>query len=558
MFPRLTKLSSVDQLFAILRVITIIGGVSWVFLTPLSQPVQTALIFTFGFFCVYSIVLYLLIFLTSLRIKTVYYIALLLDLLFLYLLVRLTGGIQSDFELAFLLLIALHAFYFGLSVGIVVAATSSFMYLLAGNFDINSSEWTTVALRLAFFFLGGITMGLLSRKERLDRQRIQHLNKILEQEKDKLSKILQGINAGLVLLDTDRKILWMNKIGEDWFGELENIQGQKCHAAFWNGRRFCDDCPTARCLKTGKIESGEIEFAHKDNEVRYYRITSAPLPDENGKTDRILELYQDVTEEKELQLHLIQSSKLAAVGELASGTAHEINNPLSAIAVCVQEIAESIAAPHYAGDAGFDSGITENLDYINKEIHRCKRITTGLLNLARKSEHRKVAVDINHLLRNVVMLVKYKARREQKEIRLELEPDLPIFMGEPDSLSQVFLNLILNAIEFTPAGPTIQIVSGMESSDLLCVKIIDQGFGIAPQNMENIFKPFFTTKPLGYGTGLGLPISLRIVKMHGGRIEVDSQLNKGTTLKVFLPVVESENTVTEERENNKEISLEHS
>jgi signal transduction histidine kinase len=546
MLSRVKKLSSVDQLFAILRIITIIGGISWVFLTPLSQSAQTALIFTFGFFCAYSIILYLLIFLTSLQIKTVYYIALFLDLLFLYLLVRLTGGIQSDFELAFLLLIALHAFYFGLSVGIAVAATSSFVYLLAGNFQIDTSEWTNVALRTAFFFLGGVTMGLLSRKERIDRQRIQNLNKDLIQEKEKISKILQGINAGLVLLNTDRKIIWMNKISEEWFSSLEDVQGKKCHAAFWNDHRFCDDCPTARCLKTGKIESGEIEFSRKNDEVHYYRITSAPLPNENGKIDRILELYQDITEEKELQLHLIQSSKLAAVGELASGTAHEINNPLSAIAVCVQEIAESLAAPHNAGDESFDAEISENLDYINNEIHRCKRITTGLLNLARKSEHRRAPVDINHMLRNVVMLVKYKARREHKEIRLTLAADLPILQGEPDSLSQVFLNLIFNAIEFTPADSTIEVRSGKENKDLIFVEVIDQGFGIAPQNLDKIFKPFFTTKPLGYGTGLGLPISLRIVKHLGGRIEVESKLNKGTIFKVVLPIEEREGFAIEE------------
>jgi signal transduction histidine kinase len=546
MLSRVKKLSSVDQLFAILRVVTIVGGVSWVLLTPLPQSAQTALMRTFGFFCVYSIILYLLIFLTSFQIKTVYYIALLLDLVFLYWLVRLTGGIQSEFELAFLLLIALHAFYFGLSVGIAVAATSSFVYLLSGDFYIHSSEWTTIALRLGFFFLCSVTLGLLSRKERIDRERIQHLNKDLVQEKKKLSKILRGINAGLVLLSTDRKIIWMNRISEEWFSSLENAQGKKCQAAFWNGNRFCDDCPTARSLKTGKIESGEIEYARNNDEVRYYRITSAPLPNEKGKIDRILELYQDVTEEKELQFHLIQSSKLAAVGELASGTAHEINNPLSAIAVCVQEIAESIAAPHHAGDESFDAEITENLNYIKNEIHRCKRITTGLLNLARKSEHRRMAVDINHLLRNVVMLVKYKARREQKEIRLSLGSDLPILQGEPDSLSQVFLNLILNAIEFTPAGPTIEVRSGKENEDFIFVEVIDQGFGIAPQNLDKIFQPFFTTKPFGYGTGLGLPISLRIVKHHGGRIEVDSKLNKGTIFKVVLPLEEREGFSIEE------------
>lgn len=541
MLPGFKKFSSVDQLFAVLRVITITGGISWIFLAYLSPLHQTALIRTFAFFCLYSIVLYLLIFFTPVKIRTVYTGALFLDLLFLYFLVRLSGGFESEFLLAFPLLVALHAFYFGLSPGLGVAAVSALVYLLAGSENIAAADPLTLALRIGFFFLAAAAMGLLSRKERLDRENIQRLNKELEQEKDKLSKILQGINAGLVLLDEQRRIIWLNKIGEEWFGPLKTVQGKKCHAAIWNGHRSCEECPTAHSLKSGKIESGEVEFSLNEQEVRYFRITSAPLPDENGKVDQFLELFQDVTEEKELQLHLIQSSKLAAVGELASGTAHEINNPLSAIAVCVQEIAESIAAPHHYGDQGFDAEITGNLEYIKNEIHRCKRITTGLLNLARKAEHRRAAVDINHLLRNVVMLVKYKARKEQKEIRLSLAADLPEISGEPDALSQVFLNLILNAIEFTPAGPSIEVTSGRENAEFIWVKVIDEGFGIAPQNLENIFKPFFTTKPLGYGTGLGLPISLRIVKNHGGRIEVESQLNKGTTFKVVLPINEKDN-----------------
>ncbi len=538
MLSSLKKLSAVDKLFALLRVIAIAGGVTWLFLTPLPSQQATRLFLTFGFFCFYSILLYTVILMKPDAIRTLYYFAFFLDLIFLFLLIRLTGGFQSDFLLAFLLLIALHSFYFGLHFGLFVAALASVTYLFAGGISAFPENWVVVALRIGFFFLTGAALGLLSRKETQDRERIEQLNRELVNERNKLSQILEGIDAGLILLDSERQILWMNRISESWFDASQEVCGRQCHEVIWKGERHCTECPTVRCLTSGKIETGELEYTFQGNgDVRYFRITSAPLPDENGNVERVLELFQDVTEEKELQLHLIQSSKLAAVGELASGTAHEINNPLSAIAVCVQEIAEALASPR-SGNNKFDVDIRQNLDYIREEIQRCKRITTGLLNLARKSEHRKVPVDINQVLRNVVMLVRYKARKERKDIELKLTPNLPAVSGESDALSQVFLNLLLNAIEFTPAGPTIQIISGMQDEITLFVKIADQGFGISPQNLNKIFQPFFTTKPAGSGTGLGLPISQRIVKAHGGWIEVESQLNKGTTFTVYLPVGE--------------------
>jgi signal transduction histidine kinase len=534
------KLTIVDQLFAILRLLVIVGGIAWMLLSPISESSQTALFFTYVFFCFYSIILYILIFLNPANIRTVYIAALFLDLIFLSLLVRWTGGLQSEFFLAFMVLIALHSFYFGIKFGIAVAVSSSLMYLLAGSFEVTSANFPEISLRIVFFLLTGASMGLIAEKEVSDKQKIRKLNKELElrtieleQEKDKLSMILTGVNAGLVLLDKNKTILWTNWVIEESFQSLHKIQGRECNKALWGNEDICKNCPAERSLLSGKLEKQIIERWDENDNASYYKITAAPLYDKEGNFDKILELIQDVTEEKELQLHLVHSSKLAAIGELASGVAHEINNPLGSISVCVKEISETINANHLQ-ESSYDE-MQDCLDSIKKEINRCKQITTDLLHFARKSNPRRVPVDINQLLQNVVTLVRYKAQKEQKKIHLHLDSKLLIILGNGDELTQVFLNLILNAQDFSPSGGSIDVYAGRKDQNNIYVHVKDEGSGIPPENLERIFNPFFSTKTSGKGTGLGLPISLRIVEAHGGRLKVDSQLNKGTTISVILP-----------------------
>lgn len=533
------KLDAVDQLFAILRVLVIVGGISWILLSSIPKHSATLLFATIAFFCIYSIILYVFIFLYPPKIQTIYNVAFYLDVVFLFFLVRLTGGFNSSFFLGFLLLIALHSFYFGLNFGIRVAVLSTFVYLLAGDFALGSANYIDISLRLSFFFLVGVSMGLVARKETLDKQRIQKLNDELEehrmeleQEKDKLSMILTGIDAGLVLLDKERQILWANRVTEDWFNPLERIKGKNCNIAIWGNDEVCKDCPAQKSLITGKLENCEVQL-RKDDTLKHYRITAAPLFNENGGFDRILELIQDITQEKELQSHLIHSSKFAAIGELASGIAHEINNPLGSIAVCAKEISDALNTDNVSKKSM--SEIKDCLGGIKEEINRCKRITTGLLQFARKSVHRRIPVDINQLLESVIKLVRYNAESHQKKINLHLTSKLLIIMGDEDELTQVFLNLILNAQDFTPPGGSIDIYAGRKDADHIYVYIQDEGCGIPPQNLHKIFNPFFTTKPAGSGTGLGLPISLRIIEAHGGQIKVDSQIDKGTKMSVILP-----------------------
>ena len=270
--------------------------------------------------------------------------------------------------------------------------------------------------------------------------------------------------------------------------------------------------------------------------MQFFKVTAAPLFNEQGQIEQVLELIQDITREKELNLQMIHKSKLAAIGELASSIAHEINNPLSSIAVCIQQIKEVINSENNSKPDLEE--IKTSLESMKHEILRCKNITTGLLDISRKSSHRKVSLNINQVLMNVLTLLRYKAEKEHKLLELDLQPRIPEIIGEVDELAQVFINLILNALEFTPPRKRIFIRSGQQNERYIFVKVTDEGYGIPVQSINKIFDPFFTTKPPGAGTGLGLAISKRIVIAHGGEIQVESKLHSGTTFTVLLPLAE--------------------
>lgn len=529
-----SRLNTIDQLFALLRVLTFTGGTAWIVLTPVPEIHQLYLIYNFIFFVGYSLILYLLIFLWPLQVRLIYSIVLLLDIVFITFLLKYTGGFESIFFLAYLLLIALHSFYFGLSFGIGVILLSIISYLIAGDLALNLDNILDISFRMIFFFIVGISMGLVSRKESTDKERIEHLNTELRQEKDKLSKILMGINAGLVLLNENRQIQWVNNIVKEWF-DLDGKYMQKvCKDILWRNDELCRDCPTMICLEKGTIESTEIEHFFENKTGKFFRITAVPLYDEFGEVEKVLEVIQDISEEKEMQMNLVHASKLAAVGELASGVAHEINNPLSAIAICVKEIGRTLE------DKILDNTSVQEMDQclksIRDEINRCKKITTGLLSIARKTTGKYALVDLNQLTRHIVALVKFKAESEQKKLTTNLSADLPMVTGAAEELSQVLLNLVFNALDFTPAGKSIHIKTFSGDDSFVCVQVTDEGYGISEENLKKIFDPFFTTKPNESGTGLGLTLSMKIIQNHRGRIKVESKLGAGTKIKVFLPL----------------------
>ena len=244
----------------------------------------------------------------------------------------------------------------------------------------------------------------------------------------------------------------------------------------------------------------------------------------------------------QLNQQLIQASKMASIGELSAGVAHEINNPLAIIGTECQLLRDQ--AEHTpAMDSDMAEQIDSSVHQINVQIQRCKRITTNLLRFSRRTQSMIETVDLNEFIREVIELMEREARSSGIKFFTELDDQLPQVLSDPSQLQQVFLNLITNAIDAHDDKPYGSITIGTrdcQAEEGVRLTISDSGCGIPPEALERIFDPFFTTKAVGRGTGLGLSICFSIVQRLGGTIDVASRPGEGTTFAIFLPYLPPE------------------
>jgi two-component system, NtrC family, sensor kinase len=223
---------------------------------------------------------------------------------------------------------------------------------------------------------------------------------------------------------------------------------------------------------------------------------------------------------------LLQTEKLAAIGQLAAGIAHELNTPLASIGGYAEELAEI--------SRGAGPQVEKYTGVIRSQTERCKAITQSLLNFARKSEVRQVDLDVNALLREAVDYLRFKKGAVTFSVESELG-ELPAVRADPGQLLQVFLSVMVNAADALGGGGGRIRVSSRAGPKDLAVTISDTGCGISEENLKKVFEPFFTTKAPGQGTGLGLSLSYGIVRQLGGSIEVRSRLGEGTDVTILLP-----------------------
>ncbi len=256
----------------------------------------------------------------------------------------------------------------------------------------------------------------------------------------------------------------------------------------------------------------------------------SPIPEElqRDEVGSLVHAFNVMVEELRLhQEQLLQSRKLAALGTLTSGVAHELNNPLSNISTSAQILREERK----------ELRPEERLRYlrqIEEQTERAKEIVRNLLDFAREREPQHAPRQLGAILEDALALVQNQARLAQVTVEKRCPDTLPAVVADEVQLQQVFVNLFLNAIQAMPGGGTLR-VTAVEAGSALEIAVSDTGVGIAPEHLERIFDPFFTTKGVGEGTGLGLSVSYGIVRKHGGEILVESQVGKGTTFTVRLP-----------------------
>ncbi|MCP3942459.1 MAG: two-component sensor histidine kinase [Desulfobacteraceae bacterium] len=246
------------------------------------------------------------------------------------------------------------------------------------------------------------------------------------------------------------------------------------------------------------------------------------------------------TEKQLMNQRMVETSKLASIGELASGVAHEINNP---VAIMVEEagwIQDLLEEEEFSNSENLDE-FERALNQIKAQGHRCKKITRKLLSFARKTQSNNHEININDLIREIIEHFKKRIKGSNVTMETDIKDPLPIIHGSNTELQQIFLNLINNGVDALGKTDGIVKISAMDVDGQILIKISDTGAGISPVNLDRIFDPFFTTKPVGKGTGLGLFICYGIIKKMGGKIDVDSVMDIGTTFSIYLPVNDKKN-----------------
>jgi len=263
----------------------------------------------------------------------------------------------------------------------------------------------------------------------------------------------------------------------------------------------------------------------------------SPMPYECTGEDEICQLIQAFNRmARELEANqeaLVQSRKIAAIGTFTAGIAHELNNPLNNIYVTAEALYEDYS------EQLDPAGKELILDILNQD-ERAADIVKNLLDFSRTEKPTFETLDIASVIRATLKLVKNQILLSGIQINFHMAPVLPFIKGNLRNLEQVFLNLFLNAIQAMSSGGTITITLISDPEGFIRVAVSDTGTGIQPEDLERIFEPFYTTKGVGRGTGLGLAVSYALVKKHGGRIEVESEVGVGTTFTVYLPIQEEE------------------
>jgi len=290
--------------------------------------------------------------------------------------------------------------------------------------------------------------------------------------------------------------------------------------------------PVAATLQDGRPRNLELRYPQLG---AVYEVTTSPLLDDKGQAAGAVVTLKDVTLRRDQQERFLRAARLADIGQLAGGVAHEINTPLASIALRAESLLRSAQDPRLLAIDSFKN-FPRYLKTIDEEIFRCKKIIGSLLEFSRARKPEVKESDINALAERAAELVGHQMKLKQVSISLTLDPALPRVPADESQIRQALLALLMNALDATPPGGNVEIRTRREGEEAIVLTVADTGTGIPRENLDKIFSPFFTTKPLGQGTGLGLAICHGIVSSHGGEIQVESEVDKGTRLSLVLPL----------------------
>lgn len=344
----------------------------------------------------------------------------------------------------------------------------------------------------------------------------------IRETKEYLENLLENANDVIFTVDTKGVFTYLNQKVVDWGYKKEDLIGKPFYSLLSEGvmeEEFCRD------ITKGVKKTFEGKVKTRGGEIRDAVVSTSPLKNDEGVVIGLLGIARDVTDRKRLQEQMSRAEKLAAVGQLSMGIAHEINNPLSGMLNCVRTLSmektdEALQKQYFS--------------LIEKGLNRIGDIVKHLLGFAKEHQFEFLPQNLDDLILETIELIKYKMEKGNISLKLQLNCNQKRYLLPGNQIQQVILNIAMNAIQAMPEGGTLTIKS-REGKNNLTFSFSDTGIGIPEENLNRIFDPFFTTKDVGVGTGLGLSLSYGIIEKLGGHIDVLSEVGKGTTFKVIIP-----------------------
>lgn len=468
-------------------------------------------------------------------------------------LVYYTGGIDSPLIPLYFLAIFGASLFFGLKGSVIIAGQSSFVYGLlvwsefkgiipemffAGQLSSATYQLRAVLINIylytSFFFLSAFISGYLAERLRRKGEELQTTSNMLKRMRLDTDNIMKNMAGGLITVDYEGKIVYFNRAAARILRYREDeVTGENCREVF--GERMPDlGNMIMETLEQGVVHSRrEIALKSGPKKLKPIGLTTALVQDGQGRRGGVIVNFQDLTEVKRMEQMMRRADRLAAVGEMSAGIAHEIRNPLASISGAVEVLKESLNL----------SGENEKLmTLIVRESERLNKIIKGFLGFSRLKLPAATRISLNNVVDEVLSLIEnHPSKHERIHISNEIGAQPISIRFDEDQLKQLLINLMVNGLEAMPEGGELRIGvysnngSGFRGrgEDDVRIFISDTGIGIAEENRDRIFEPFVSTKKSG--TGLGLSIVQRILEYNRGRIEIESNGDTGVTFLVSLP-----------------------
>ncbi len=360
----------------------------------------------------------------------------------------------------------------------------------------------------------------------------------LEQVRQILPHLVDALTDAVVVVDREQRVIAANRRYVEEFGvksgwALHGLCRETLQCPESRSGEICGECAASAVLLDAQPQRRIRSLADPSGVLRRWEATFNPVVDAAGGVTHVVQVWRDISERSKLESQLSHSERLASLGQLAAGVAHEVNNPLASVLAGVESLQRWLQRSDF-GPPSLEEA-SEVLEVLEREARRCRETTDKLMLLAQPYSVAASWVDLNRAVRDTLSLLKFQTRQAGVEVVEDLDPALPPIWAREGAMRGACMNLMMNGVQAMVDGGILTVVTRAESG-WVSMRVEDTGPGIPPEHLDRIWDPFFTTKPVGIGTGLGLSITQRIVSRHGGSIRVESRPGEGARFHLRLPV----------------------